>query len=711
MTFLTKFSTVSAAAILIAAQPVLAASEGMISDGKASESAYYEASDSVALSATPITRKSGTVVYEAPFFIQYRPVTVLDMIRYVPGGISILNSLNNSQGGRGIGSTGAQILVGGRRVSGKSNNISSRLTRIQSGQVKRIELIRDSAEGLDIRSEGVIINIILDQAEADKSATIVEGTLQYNSVQDFTPELLISHSGTKGRFDYTVSYNRDPFKRAQKDIEERFYLGNSPDEYRDQRRNSSRPKNRLSTNLRYDLGSSHIVQLNALYEDEVFQSPRVEDQYTLDQSTLLGQEVFLFRSPEDKWEIAADYEGDVGFLGSMKAALVVNSGSDSATTQQDFIADGVMSEIFSLTEEAKSEEQIARVSLAKTIWDKHTFEYGAEAAFTGKYVSQQFFDDPADASSVDEDRYEVFVTHSLSLGKTSLQSAINREFSTINQRTLGDVNSRSFQYWKPRLEVRHDIDDQNQLRFVGEYLVSQLNLGNFFARRNTDDNTIDFGNPNLEPEKTWRLSAAYEKRLANNAGSFEVEIIRDTISDHISKLEIEPGIIGIGNIGSASRLGVNISSTLNLSVINIPSVSITTDYRYRDTETTDAFLQEKRPLNSQPKHFINLDFQQDFPSIGVTWGASIHKRSKMYRTDFSFQEVRSNALHFSNIYGEYKFRSGTKIRLEVRQAFSDKKHFDRTIYDGNLADGAITRLETRASSVKPTFALKVQTTF
>ncbi|MDH3640141.1 MAG: Plug domain-containing protein, partial [Gammaproteobacteria bacterium] len=117
----------------------------------------------IATSTTAQEQDQSTVIYDTAYFEQYNPVTLADMIRNIPGGTSILSGGggpgNNNY--RGFGSSDMQVLIDGRRMSGKVNNMTTNLTRIQAAHVERIELIRGNAEGLDIRNEGTIYNVIL----------------------------------------------------------------------------------------------------------------------------------------------------------------------------------------------------------------------------------------------------------------------------------------------------------------------------------------------------------------------------------------------------------------------------------------------------------------------------------------------------------------------------------------------------------------------
>ena len=156
-------------------------------------------------------------------------------------------------------------------------------------------------------------------------------------------------------------------------------------------------------------------------------------------------------------------------------------------------------------------EKLSSRSTMNSSFGKHTLEYGAEAAFNTLDATFSFDNDPFQNAIVEEDRYEVFVTYSTDLnGKLSLQSTLTGEFSTIFQDREGETNSRSFEFLKPRVELRYDLTPSDQFRVLVERTVSQLDLEDFVASRLVDDDMTNFGNPNLQPESTWTASVGYD---------------------------------------------------------------------------------------------------------------------------------------------------------------------------------------------------------
>ncbi|MCB1844255.1 MAG: TonB-dependent receptor plug domain-containing protein, partial [Halioglobus sp.] len=157
------------------------------------------------------------VTYEASYFTTYQPVTAADMLRWIPGGAELVPSgprRNNDSDKRGFGSGGDQVLINGKRISGKSNDIGSAMQRIQANAVSRIEVIRGTTAGLDVRSEGTLVNIVLD-GEISGGA----GSWQLHSGfygEDPEYDGLLSYSNSAGRLNYLVSAQFGPYNRGNK---------------------------------------------------------------------------------------------------------------------------------------------------------------------------------------------------------------------------------------------------------------------------------------------------------------------------------------------------------------------------------------------------------------------------------------------------------------------------------------------------------------
>lgn len=382
-----------------------------------------------------------TVIYDEAYFTQYKPVTLQDMIRNIPGGITIVSNLIRQQQGRGFGSTGAQVLINGKRMAGKVNDMANNLTRIQASQVERIELVRGTAEGLDVRSEGILLNVILKEGSENASSTYVEVKINYARGANPTPEGLVSHNATKGALEYGVSYQYDRALSAHRIREEVMEADMSPRQSRFAR-TLQKTKNHLFTgNIGYTFANGHKARLNGLYEDNLSDQRGLEDQFDVlpdGSNSFAAIEDANFLLANKKWEVGGDHEGQIGRIGNLKTLFVVNHTKHNNEITQDLIVGNVTDRFFENFSDFVEEERILRSSLTSQIGKKHTLEYGGEGAFNTLDKTQVFSTAADETTVVNEDRYEVFVTHTFAISpKFNLQSSAIEEFSKIVQETEG----------------------------------------------------------------------------------------------------------------------------------------------------------------------------------------------------------------------------------------------------------------------------------
>jgi outer membrane receptor for ferrienterochelin and colicin len=106
----------------------------------------------------------GSRTYTPADFARFAPRTALDMLRQVPG-----FSIQGANQARGLGQASGNVLINGQRISGKSNDAVTELSRIPASSVQRIE-IADGAT-LDIAGlSGQVANIIAKLPEGRGSS-------------------------------------------------------------------------------------------------------------------------------------------------------------------------------------------------------------------------------------------------------------------------------------------------------------------------------------------------------------------------------------------------------------------------------------------------------------------------------------------------------------------------------------------------------------
>ena len=671
----------------------------------------------LSLSLTAQEQNVSTVIYESSYFAQYNAVSLTDMIRNIPGGETILRRGGGQRGNnnRGFGAAAAQVLINGRRMSGKINNMSTALARIQATQVERIELIRGNAEGLDIRNEGIIYNVILQEGTENSFSSFLEVGVTDIDGMSTEPGILGSYNANRGPLEFGLSYQYETRPRLNLVDEDVLNADRTPREFRSLFDAQTRAKHIFIGTVGYEFENGAILQLNGLYSDNENLHDRHEDQFLIAAGgvrTLNAIETGDIDSLNQEFEFGGDFEFDIGDLGRLKTMFVANRTENNDEIIQDITGSKLTSRLFSSFADYDEGETIVRSAMTSVI-GRHTLEYGVEAAFNSLDKTFAFNNDPLENAIVEEDRYELFITHSILLTqKLSLQSALTEEYSIIFQDREGQANERSFRYLKPRVELRYDLTPADQFRLLAERTVSQLNLNDFVASRNVDDDTINFGNPNLEPESIWSLSLGYEHRFANDAGSFELKALHENVSDHIDKILIGTDDSGIGNIGSGWRRNLEVNLNTRFDFIGLPSAVLTFSYTYEESEINDPFTGIKRRLRFSTPDYFQISYRHDLEGTNLAYGFNAHRRSGRLRQDVSLSEVTDFEIHLGTAFIEYNFTSNVKVRFAGAHFLNDDARiFEKTFYEGNIANSVINRIDFQDWRIHPDYVLSLQATF
>ncbi|MBT5073245.1 MAG: TonB-dependent receptor plug domain-containing protein, partial [Kordiimonadaceae bacterium] len=330
------------------------------------------------LAAQDAPENTSVVTYGEDYFKKYSPLTLIDILERIPGVPAILGQGNGQrQQERGFGSSGDQILINGKRLSAKGNSIRDLLSRTPAGDVERVELIRGAADGLEVQSEGLVVNVIIKE-DASTSSTFWKVGAFYMTGHKLLPDFEVSHKGKRDKLDYTFA--AEALLRAGKfNRDEIFYDANDIQTgARDVDGDWSHKRIKLTTNLSYDFDDGEIFNINGLYN----RFRNENDQHHVDRD--VGGETLFWDSGDNflEWEIAGDYSRNFGFLGNLKSRFVINREANDDNLTNRFNGSGdaryiYNKEIFDFN----SSEEILRVSFTKNLSSSQSLEYGGEGAF------------------------------------------------------------------------------------------------------------------------------------------------------------------------------------------------------------------------------------------------------------------------------------------------------------------------------------------
>ena len=653
-----------------------------------------------------------TVVYDRAF-IESIPnaVSVVDVIRRIPGGNQLLPQGGGGGGGggkRGFSSNDDRILINGKRVSGKDNDSTSTLRRITIDQVLRIELIRGSSPDIKVSSQESILNIVLRDDVSGGSGSFEVRTRSPRGRKTWLGGF-ISYGGQVGNLDYFASLDVKPNQRTNKQEERSFDADGVLYEQLNESIRHNRREIKASTNLIYTFGNSSELRINGSYSHR---GPREKFDGTIfepDAFAVLQEAGRSYRyenRSSPNFEIGADYEGVINDKMTFKVlGLFTHEDAEKLSYEDYLIADTDVEEDFRSLSTSLSKESILRGSLTWDFKQGQEFEFGSEFAKNSRDDGldyQQRVDgalQTVDVSGADalitELRNESFMIHSWTISpKWSLESSLFSEFSKIKSTVDGVSNSRDFFFLRPSADLRYNMTDRDQLQFSIRRKVSQLNFGDFASTVSGDEEVVA-GNTSLVPEKTWEFEGSYEHRFAEDQGSVKLRLFHEETEDKIMRIEVVPGTSGTGNGGHGTLSGGEISGSFRFAKIGLPDLLLEGSVLGKVTELTDPFTGEKHQYNWRDNWEAKANVRYDIPKMGLSFGADY--RGEFGRKFYDIDEVIS----FSNrrmrlhAYVEKSIWRNMILRVEGGNLIdADWWSRDRRLYDNGRLNPS-TGLETR----------------
>jgi hypothetical protein len=695
-----------------------------------------------ALAQEPTTSDS-TVTYPAEFFAQYEPFSVNDMLDRIPG-ISVARG--NSGGGdggpgsssganrRGLGLGGDQILINGRRTTGKENEGNSQLSRIPANQVQYIEIIRGTSGNLDVRGGSQVINIVLLEAESSSSIAY-EINADHLHDGELKPGGKVSLTGQRGALDYLFSAESEPRWERRKGFENSFLVDGTPNDNVSRVTTTDSQPLVFSANLGYEFGVNDIAHINAQYEDA--DAPFIGERTIFNFVNTPRKDIVQLddnNNSSEFWEIGGDYEHTFANSARWKTLFIVNQKEDDNLRERfDIGANSRELDLF-LTNFNRYQERIIRSSYSFAFAGSQNLEFGIERAQTildsslqlgllsGLGIASQVFGglpEVNDANAtVEETRYESFIIHNLQINsRMSLESTLIVETSEISQ--SGDVNKkRDFDFIRPKVDYRFDITPSLQFRATVQKDVSQLSFNDFTANTNSaddDQNTIA-GNPELRQEQSWRYDLNLEYRFNDDNGVISSNIYYHDLEDVIDRVDVSTETTiqsANGNIGDGERYGLSLNGSLRLNVIDQPGILVTAGLNLESSSVADPFLGIDRRLNRQGRGDYSLGLRHDMPQRNVNYGFTYRNSILDGRKVFDIDRIESyNSDPFSILFIEYQGYEGMTLRFEASNPHESERCRVRLRYSGGtIATGALSEIEDSCSHAGEKYAIKIRGTF
>lgn len=654
-------------------------------------------------------------VYTPEFFERFAPQTASDMLRNIPG-----FNIDGGKQRRGFGQGGGNVLINGRRVTGKSNSALDELNNVSADQVLRIEIV-DGAT-LDIPGlSGQVANVI-------KKTDAFSGTWRWSpqlraDTQPVYDQGRVSVSGETGPIAYTLGVRADGGNGAGKGIERVLDADGDLIDLRDDRFRGSGRVYGANGTLTWLGRAGGVLNLNGSVSSEDFEDLEVSKRTGAGKPDRVRYADSGFQGQFG--EFGGDYEFSLG-PGRLKVIGLNSFGDEtSISTVTQFNTDLSSSEGTRFISNLEEGETIVRGEYAFPEFLGGEWQTAVEGAFNFVEIDSSLFDrdaigefgneQPFAGSRVEEQRAEVSLSHNRQLSPAlDLQASLSGEYSELSQ-TGGNGQTREFVRPKGFVSLAWQANEDTDLnmRFARE--VGQLRFGDFVASTNIADGFSNVGNVNLAPEQTWVLEVEANRQFGD-WGALTAEVYYRDIEDIVDQIPIFAAdgttIIGEapGNIDSAWRTGLSLNGTMNFDPAGFRGAKIDLELEVNESEVLDPLTGQPRRVSDTDLIEFDMNFRHDVPETDWAWGVFYAQRSRErnFRLDQFSQFVATPG--FAGAYVEHKDLYGMTGRLQVGNLLNSNEDFGRTVFV-NRRDGPIDFTEFRSMEFANIFNFRLSGKF
>ncbi len=645
-------------------------------------------------------------------FARFAPRTAFDMARQVPG-----FAIRETDDARGLGQADTNVLINGRRISGKSNGPVEALQRIPLEDVVRLEVV-DGAS-LDIGGlSGQVLNVVT------RSTGRITG--QFRVAPQFrtrgTPAQLldgrIGIAGGGAKTEWNLSLDNDSNRRGDEGQERVFNAAGQLIETREEKSNFNSDLTNLSGSFTRKADSGNILNLAGEVEALTFSENERSAQTNL-VSPIMRDRMFRRTDNSRSFELGVDYQFTfgpgqlklIGFYGledTPEVSNVLTEFADGrAPTGSLFVTDNRSGETI-----ARGEYTVAALggNLVAAIEGAQNFlEIDAELAVRDGAGVLQPTPLPGASARVDEDRIDVGLTYSRALASNlQFQGSLGAEFSRISQ---SGAFGLSRQFFRPKGFVSLDWKAGAGVNLAGriERVVGQLEFDDFLAGVDLDQDREDGSNGELVPPQSW-LS---ELELSLNLGALGKANLRgfyEEITDIVDQIPLTGGGQAVGNIPSAKRYGLDGDITLLSDGLGWKGTRFDLSFALQDSQVRDPLLATSRELSGSERVNLRGNLRHDFAD--KVWAVGSMFDWMDFTPQVRLDEVsrRSQTFGFLLVFVENKDVAGLTMRGMLGNLLDRRNKFDRTVF-ADRAAGLASFSESRRRSFGQIVTLEIEGSF
>lgn len=650
-------------------------------------------------SPTPAPAESAAQTsYPPEYFTPFNPVTAEDIVRRVPG-----FTLDNGLDRRGFAASAGNVLIDGERPSSKTP-ISEQLSRISARDVARVD-VHSGADNSDARGHTLVVDVRLKLRQSGATNTFVvqagvlEPGITVNPLVVVTSAFRLAGADAslavqalparRGRIEYDRVVNTQTGSLVERSAD---YLQSQYYEYK------------LSGKLNWRPNPDDSVGVT------IQATPSKDGRHTFSRvvgpagSPLRLEDSQVTGDPSLAWEAGVDWDHRVSARSSFRL-LALSSHRDSGSDERYRTAPAAGQARTTLIRRSSGRgEQIGRGIWTFRATPTHSLEFGLEGASnfldSGLNVSLDAGSGPVPVripvanTRVEESRGEIYATDVWRPTRGfTLEAGVTAETSRIAQ--SGDASQqRVFTYVKPRVVATWNRKTV-ELRLKFERDIAQLDFNDFASAVSLFDGTVTLGNPNLEPERTWRTQLDWERRFGPKS-VFTLSVFEEQVEAVQDKIPVAGVADAPGNLGHGQRIGAKLDLLAPLDALALPRGELRVRGMIQDSRVRDPVNMMTRRFSDEAGWSYTVELRQPIPRLKLAWGATwdradivpIFKLKEQWSTGW-------NQAHLT-VYGETTAFGGVLVRLTAADLFLPKEVRQRRFFTPDRSATAnLSSIETR----------------
>ncbi len=583
----------------------------------------------IAVSQLPADDIQGVRIFEPLYFIEFDPLTALDMVNRMPG-----FSTQESEGGRGLSGVRSNILIDGERPPPKGQSIRQQLGQMPVEGVDRIELI-DAGARLDIDMQGYpqVVNVVtvanpptyyevISEIQRSGDGDVRQENERMARVEGTSTFYLDDHEfSLRGRFQDRS--NRSPADFVAIDPA-------NPEQRISSLNNTDNAEEGLQFDAVLALPAEGTLTINSSFGTNDWVSAPISLPGDVD----AVNEAYDY--DDQRQDLSAEYRRPVAENGELMLAVVdgvFRENSESSLTSSTVSRSSL--------NDRENGETAARALLTNNPTDRLTVRTTVSNAFNYFEGGFRIFEngtelDIAGADSrVEEDRRSIDASVDWNLTeKWIFRGTLGAETYVIETR---EASSGSQTDPKGEISITYRPQPRTTLTIQTSRAVGQLSFGQFLASSSLSSEILTAGATELEPERRRTHSASYDRRFSDR-GVFRLSLSRDETENPVSSVALTDAIIVSQNTSPEIVDRLQGSFEYPFERFGQEDLVLSLGGMISDSETIDPVTGEVREVSGSPKQFTQVELRRN-PGDGK-WSWGISRRRVIQRGNFSVRQTR-----------------------------------------------------------------------